>query len=98
MCQVQENYNKISLQENIVPPSATAVVNFRIHPAQTVNDVLEHTKETIADSRVQIKVKRSREAHPVSPHGPNSVPYQMVSLSIRQVFSQAIVVPGIKTV
>lgn len=73
------------------------MVNFRIHPSQTVNDVLEYTKEIIADSRVQIKVKRSREAHPVSPHGPDSVPYQMISTSIRQVFSQAIVVPGNKT-
>lgn len=86
--------SNLFLQENVVPPSATALVNFRIHPAQTVNDVVEFTKKIIADLPVQIKVKRSREAHPISPHGPHSVPYQMISTSIRQVFSQAIVVPG----
>ncbi|KAJ1530879.1 hypothetical protein ONE63_005721 [Megalurothrips usitatus] len=83
------------VKENIVPQSATAVVNFRIHPAQTVNDVLEFTREVIADARIQIKIKRSREAHPISPHGPYNVPYQLISTSIRQVYRQAIVVPAV---
>ncbi|KAE8753246.1 hypothetical protein FOCC_FOCC000168 [Frankliniella occidentalis] len=83
------------VKENIVPPSATAVVNFRIHPAQTVNEVVDYTRNIIADPRVQLKIKRSRESHPVSPHGPHSVQYQMVSTSIRQIFRQAIVVPAV---
>lgn len=83
------------IKENVVPPSATALVNFRIHPAQTVKEVLAYAKQVIDDPRVQIKVKRSREAHPISPHDAHSVPYQMISTSIREVFSNSIVVPAV---
>lgn len=83
------------IKENVVPPSAAAIVNHRIHPAQSVAEVIAYDREVIADPRVNIRVKTAREAHPVSSFGPESIPFQMVSTSIKQVFTDAIVVPGV---
>ena len=33
------------LKENVVPGAARAVVNHRIHPRETLQDILEHDKE-----------------------------------------------------
>ncbi|XP_066997116.1 N-fatty-acyl-amino acid synthase/hydrolase PM20D1 isoform X2 [Anabrus simplex] len=83
------------IKENVVPPSATAIINHRVHPSQTVGEVIAYDREIIADPRVHIKVKTSREAHPVSPFGPDSIPFQLVASSIKQVFTDAVVVPGV---
>ena len=77
-----------------MPPNATALVNLRIHPSQTVDDVVKSTRETMADPRVNIKVRRSMESHPVSPHGLDSIPYNLISSSIKQIYPDAVVAPG----
>lgn len=83
------------IKENVVPPSATAVINHRVHPAQTVAEVIAYDRDVISDPRVHIRVKTSREAHPVSPFGKECIPFQMVATSIQQVFRDAVVVPGV---
>jgi len=81
-------------QENVVPPSAKAAINHRVHPSQTVAEVIAYDREIISDPRVNIRVKASKEAHPVSPFGPDCIPFQMMTTSIKQVFTDAAVVPG----
>lgn len=49
--------------------SATALVNHRIHPADTVASVRAHDVATIADARVKVEVVgRCTEPAPVSSH------------------------------
>jgi carboxypeptidase PM20D1 len=43
-------------KENVLPASATAVVNHRIHPADSVASVLRRDKRVINDPTVQIEV------------------------------------------
>jgi len=81
-------------QDNVVPPSAKAVINHRVHPSQRVAEVIAYDREIISDPRVNIRVKTSKEAHPISPFGPDCIPFQMVAISIKQVFTDAVVVPG----
>nr|CAD7198242.1 unnamed protein product [Timema douglasi] len=83
------------IKSNVIPPSAKAVINHRVHPAQSVAEVIAHDRKVIDDPRVDIRVKISREAHPVSPFGPTSIPFQMVAASIRQIYPDAIVVPAV---
>lgn len=45
-----------SAKENVLPARATAVVNFRILPGETVDGVLEHVHDAIDDARVQVDV------------------------------------------
>jgi carboxypeptidase PM20D1 len=83
------------IKDNVVPPSAKAVINHRVHPSQRVAEVIAYDREIISDPRVNIRVKASKEAHPISPFGPDCIPFQMVAVSIKQVFTDAVVVPAV---
>jgi len=78
----------------VVPAHATAIINHRVHPSQTISQVIEFDKRTIDDPRVEIKVKTSKEAHPVSPYSPDDVQYNLIATSIYQTFEDAVVIPG----
>ncbi|CAO2636841.1 N-fatty-acyl-amino acid synthase/hydrolase PM20D1 [Lemmus lemmus] len=81
---------------NVIPPLAQATINFRIHPSQTVREVLELAKKIVADDRVQLHVLRSFEPLPISPSDANAIGYQLLQQTIRSVFPEVnIVVPGI---
>lgn len=78
----------------MIPPLATAIINHRVHPAQTISQVVQHDRDIIYDPRVRIRIKRAKEAHPVSSFGPSSIPFQLISHTIKQIYDDAIVVPG----
>ncbi|NXY89635.1 P20D1 hydrolase, partial [Alcedo cyanopectus] len=52
---------------NVVPSSAKATANFRIHSAETAAEVLEVVQNTIADDRVKIEVVEAFDPLPISP-------------------------------
>ena len=56
-----------SPQENVLATEATARVNFRIHPRDTVETIVAHVRETVADERIEITVpEQFSPASPVS--------------------------------
>lgn len=40
---------------NVVPRTAVAIVNHRVHPSDTMEDVLAHDRKVINDPRVQVR-------------------------------------------
>lgn len=83
------------IKVNVIPPVAQATVNFRIHPAQTVQEVLKLTKDIVMDDRVQFHVLESVEPLPVSPFDDQALGYQLIRQTIQSVFPEInIVVPG----
>jgi carboxypeptidase PM20D1 len=84
-----------SVKENVLPKRARAVVNFRILPGDSLQSVVEHVKQVIADDRVQV--------HPIEGFGQDPSPvsdvagpgYKSVERTIRQVFPTAIVAPSL---
>lgn len=42
------------IKDNVLPPEATAVVNFRIKPGETVQSVMQRVTEVVADSQVRV--------------------------------------------
>ncbi|XP_033647824.1 N-fatty-acyl-amino acid synthase/hydrolase PM20D1-like [Asterias rubens] len=83
------------IKMNVLPPSATAIINHRIHPSQTVQQVLDRDKLLINDSRVKMEVLQSKEASITSPYDDNCFGYQTVGQSIKHVFPNAILAPAI---
>lgn len=83
-----------SLKENVLPANAVAIVNFRIHPRDTVESVIAHVRQAVDDERVAIKVRgEGNEPSPVSRH---DVPgFDHISRTFREVFGDLIVVPGL---
>ncbi|WP_157971418.1 M20 family peptidase [Dyella sp. C9] len=56
------------VKDNVLPTVAVATVNFRILPGDSVADVLEHVRKTVADPRVTIAPgDEQADASPTSP-------------------------------
>lgn len=85
-----------SVQENVLPQRARALVNFRVLPGDTRASVIEHVKTVIGDPRVSVKpVEGSMSQDPSSVSDPSSAAYKAIERSIRQIFPEAIVAPSL---
>lgn len=81
-------------KDNVLPGQAEAVVNFRLLPGDTREHVMQHAKDKVADPRfVLTALPSSSEASPVTPTRSQS--YQLVSRTIRSLFPDTIVAPGL---
>ncbi|MBV7538319.1 M20 family peptidase [Duganella sp. sic0402] len=81
-------------KDNVLPGRADAVVNFRLRPGDTVAGVLDHVKQTIDNEAVHAALDAgSSEPSRVSPVA--SAQYGLLNRTIREVFSDAVVAPGI---
>ncbi|XP_075471265.1 N-fatty-acyl-amino acid synthase/hydrolase PM20D1 isoform X2 [Ascaphus truei] len=83
------------IKSNVIPPSASATVDFRLHPAQTVQEVLDIVRNTIRDDRVELAVLKAFNPLPVSPYDEGNFGYQVLQRTIHAVFSDAPVAPGV---
>ncbi|MBW1880508.1 MAG: M20/M25/M40 family metallo-hydrolase, partial [Deltaproteobacteria bacterium] len=84
-----------SEQDNVLPQQARAVVNFRIHPRDSVATVLEHVETVIDDPLVEVRRygEVASEPSPVSRvDGPG---YAAIERSIRAAFPEVIVAPSL---
>jgi carboxypeptidase PM20D1 len=81
-------------KDNVLPGRADAVVNFRIRPGDTVGGVMDHVKQTVNNDAVHAALDvGSSEPSRVSPIASDQ--YALINRTIREVFSDAVVAPGI---
>jgi carboxypeptidase PM20D1 len=80
------------VKENVLPSSATAVVNFRILPGDDVASVTEHVRRTIDEPRIEIEPLTFRsEPSPMSDLG--SASFEMLQRTVQQIFPNVIFSP-----
>lgn len=73
------------LKENVLPERASAVVNFRILPGETVESVETRVRETIADARVRLRrLDGHTDPSPVSRTDADA--FRLVERSIREAY------------
>jgi len=61
------------VKDNVLPPTAHATINFRLHPRDSIDDAVAHVRRAIADPKVDIRVmtENASEASKVADiHGP----------------------------
>lgn len=81
-------------KENVLPGEAEALVNFRLIPGDTTAAVVKHIRHVIGDNQVAIEVATPpSEASPVASH--DSAAYQVLARTIRELFPDVVVVPGL---
>lgn len=85
-------------KDNVLPGRAEAVVNFRILPGDTREQVTQHVQRVAgakvpADRLTLTTLPGSKEASKVAPTG--AAPYQALARTIREVFPDALVAPGL---
>lgn len=84
-------------KENVIPSEASAFVNHRIHPLDTIEDVRAFDRRLIGDKNIELDVLNANafEAHPISPYDDESFGFQAIKRTLREVFPEIVVVPGI---
>ncbi len=81
-------------KDNVLPGQIQATVNFRTLPGDTQTSVMEHIKTTVGNDAIRIKaLNGNSEPSRVSPV--NSDAYRMLHKTIREVFANTIVAPGL---
>lgn len=82
-------------KENMLPDSASAVINHRVHQSNTVAEVLQLVRRIINDPTVDVKVNFELEPSPIAPYDDDAYGYQLIRRSLLQVHPGAVVVPSI---
>jgi carboxypeptidase PM20D1 len=81
-------------KDNVLPGNAEAVVNFRLLPGDTQASVTEHVRKVIGNEKIEIKpYPGNTDPPPVT--GIASESYRALNTTIREVFPDALVAPGL---
>ncbi len=79
------------IKDNVLPPSATAVVNFRPMPGDTPEVIVEHVKNAIDDDRITMRdISASTPATNIADASTGA--YKMLEKTIRQIWGNDLIV------
>ncbi|SIN73251.1 M20 family peptidase [Algoriphagus halophilus] len=79
------------VKDNVLPPTATAVVNFRPMPGDTPEVIIEHVKNAIQDDRITVRdISASTPATNIAEVGNDA--YNMLEKTIRQIWGNDLLV------
>jgi len=81
-------------KDNVMPSRATAIVNFRLLPGDTIASVIEHVRSVVDDPRVKLAPMAGEPPVEPSPrssvHSPN---FKLLQKTVAEVFPEAVVAP-----
>ncbi len=82
------------VKDNVIPTTASVVINFRIMPGESVDDVKDHIIKTIGDDRIQLEaISNVNEPSLVS--SDETEAFKIIEKTIRQLHPNAVVTPGL---
>lgn len=81
-------------KENVLPSEARAVVNFRILPGDTVEDVLRHVREH-AGPGVQVRRSGPLAGDPPPESDPGAPAFALIQRTVAQVYPGTVVAPNL---
>jgi carboxypeptidase PM20D1 len=84
---------KAGVKENVLPASATAMVNFRLMPGDTIATVCERVRKIIDDDRVKFEPMQNFISEPSTFSSTDSPQYQALTRTIREMFDGVVVAP-----
>jgi carboxypeptidase PM20D1 len=81
-------------KDNVLPGNAEATVNFRLMPGDTQGSVTDHVRRTISNDKISIEPFAGNiDPPPVT--ATSSEPYRALNRTIREIFPDVIVAPGL---
>jgi carboxypeptidase PM20D1 len=82
------------VKSNVLPRDAEAIVNFRILPGDSVEDVLAHVRRVVGDERVAVQTPDDRPGRGPSGVSPDDGPaFGAVVRAVRAVYPDAVAAP-----
>jgi len=84
-----------SVKSNVLPIEATATVNFRIHPRDSVESVTAYVRSVVASEQVEVRMAPDvhRDASEVSDW--HSVGYGDIATAVREIYGDVVIMPGL---
>jgi carboxypeptidase PM20D1 len=83
------------VKDNVLPQEATATVNFRILPGDSIAAVEAHVREAIDDPGITIRRVGGTAAEPSTESRADGVGFHLLSQTVREVFPGVIVAPNL---
>lgn len=81
-------------KENVLPVEGRVIINFRVHPNDTIEDVESYVRQRIRNPNIQVRVmERARNPSPVS--STRARPYGVLKQTIESTFETALVAPSL---
>ena len=81
-------------KDNVMPSRATAIVNFRILPGDTVASVIEHTRTVVDDPRVKMRPMSGEPPSEASVQSrADSTEFRLMQKTLAEVYPKAVVAP-----
>ncbi len=71
------------IKDNVLPPEAMAVVNFRIRPGETQTSVIARVKSVIADSMIAVEPTDSARVDPSPVSNVDSPAFRLIASTVR---------------
>lgn len=84
-----------SIKSNVLPIEAVATVNFRIHPRDSVEDVITHVRRTVESHNVEVRVTERAGTPASNVSDADSEGFAAIRHAIREIYGDVIVTPGI---
>lgn len=81
------------VKDNVLPPRAHAVVNFRLYPGDTIDSVTEHVRSVVADEKVKILKYENHPAEASAESDTSSPGFLALQQTITDCFPNVIVAP-----
>ena len=82
------------VKENVLPSHASAVVNFRILPGDTIEDVVEHVRRTIDDERIAVKAGvRSIPRNPTGESPVDDPAFARLATTVEETIPEVVALP-----
>ena len=79
-------------KDNVLPIDATATVNFRLLPGDTVEGVIERVKEVIENDSIQVTIL-GKGNNPSTVSDPESAAFLKIHQTVKSVFPNVVVAP-----
>lgn len=83
------------VKDNVLPGSASAIVNFRLLPGDTLADVKDHMRKAIGNDAVRISDATTYNAEATRVAPVDGVAYGIVNRTVREILPDAVVAPSL---
>lgn len=83
------------IKDNVLPTTASAKVNFRIIPEETVASVADHVRSIVDDERIIVQANTEFSSEPAPLSSTSSFGFRILQRSIQEIFPDAVISPSL---
>ena len=74
------------VKENVIPPTAQAIINFRLHPRDSIRSVTDHVRDAVGDSKVDVAEREETISEASKVAGTDSAAFVTIARAVTDTF------------